>query len=66
MVSPQNDGLVDGARLPLDVERSPFPEPHHLARRLSHTPCPECGSMTVRSRDRRDMCLICGYLQSHT
>ena len=60
MVSPQNDRLVDGARLSLDVERSALPEPHQLARRLSHTPCPECGSMTVRSGDRRDMCLICG------
>ena len=66
MVSPQNDRLVDGARPSLDAKRSPFPEPHQPARRLSHTTCPECGSMTVRSRDRRDMCLICGYLQSHT
>jgi hypothetical protein len=66
MVSPQKDSLLDGTRPSLDAKRSPFPEPQQGARRASHTPCPHCGSITVRSRDRRDMCLICGYLQSHT
>jgi hypothetical protein len=54
--------LMDGSRSSLDPQRSLLPEP----RRSLHNPCPHCGSMTVRSRDRRDMCLICGYLQSHS
>jgi hypothetical protein len=66
VVSPQNDNWVDGVQPSQNVKLSPFPEPQQVVRRSSPTPCPHCGSMTVRSRDRRDMCLICGYLQSHT
>ena len=49
-----------------DARQSLFPEPQRVARRSSPTPCLHCGSITVRSRDGRDMCLICGYLQSNT
>jgi ribosomal protein S27AE len=65
MVSPPKDNLMDGSRPALDAQLSLFPEPRQVARRSSHRPCPNCGSITVRSRDGRDMCLICGYLQSH-
>ncbi len=41
-----------------------FPETQPASRRCSHTPCPSCGTRMVRSRDLRDMCLICGYMQS--
>jgi hypothetical protein len=66
MVSPRKDILVDGIRPPPDAKRSLLLEPQPVVRRSLHTPCPRCGSRTVRSRDGRDMCLICGYLQSHT
>ncbi len=42
------------------VQWAPFPEPQPIARRLPQRPCPECGSITVRSRDGRDLCVICG------
>jgi hypothetical protein len=60
MVSPPKNNLINGSRPSLDAQRSLSPEPWQVARRLSHKPCPHCGSMTVRSRDGRDMCLICG------
>ena len=66
MVSPPNDIVLDGIRPSLDVKQSQFLEPQPVVRRLLHTSCPHCGSITVRSRDGRNMCLICGYLQSHT
>jgi ribosomal protein S27AE len=65
MVSESKDNLMDGTLPLLEAQRSPFPEPQQVVRRSSHSPCPDCGSITVRSRDRRDMCVICGYLQSH-
>jgi hypothetical protein len=64
MVSAPKDIPIDGSRPPLDAQRSLFPDPRQVARR-SHRPCPNRGSITVRSRDGRDMCLIRGYLQSH-
>jgi hypothetical protein len=64
MVSLQKDMPIDGT-VPRDTKPSPIPEPYHVARRSSYKPCPTCGSITVRSRDGRDMCVICGYLQTH-
>jgi hypothetical protein len=66
MVSPLEGNLADGTPPSLEAKPSPFPEPQQVAGRSSHTPCPHCASRMVRARDRRDMCLICGYLQSHT
>jgi hypothetical protein len=54
MVTPPKDSLTGD-------KRSPFPETQPIVRRSSQRPCPECGSMTVRSRDGRDLCVICGY-----
>jgi hypothetical protein len=50
-------------------ERSPALEanaftPQSTTRRCLHQPCPGCGSRMVRSRDLRDMCVVCGYLQT--
>jgi hypothetical protein len=59
MVTPSKDNLTGD-------ERPTFPETQPLARRSSERPCPECASMTVRSRDGRDLCVICGYLQTHS
>ena len=39
--------------------------PQSTARRSSHPPCPDCGSRMIRSRDLREMCVVCGYLQTH-
>jgi hypothetical protein len=58
MVTPPKDNLIWG-------KRSPFPETQPIGRRPPQRPCPECGSITVRSRDGRDLCVICGYLQTH-
>jgi hypothetical protein len=58
MVTPPKDNLACGTR-------PSFPETQSIARRSLQRPCPECGSMTVRSRDGRDLCVICGYLQTH-
>jgi hypothetical protein len=58
MVTPPKEALACG-------KWAPFPEPQPIARRLPQRPCPECGSITVRSRDGRDLCVICGYLQTH-
>lgn len=55
---------VDGT-VSLEAKRPPAVDPHQAARRLAIRPCPSCGSRTVRSRDGRDLCLICGYLQAH-
>jgi predicted RNA-binding Zn-ribbon protein involved in translation (DUF1610 family) len=69
MVSPagslRKEMPVDATVSSLDTKLSPTAEPRQIARRSSHKPCPDCGSMTVRSRDGRDMCVICGYLQTH-
>ena len=65
MVSPQKDIPKDGTVSSLDAQRVSLPEPHRVARRSLHKPCPICGSITVSARDGRDMCLICGYLQAH-
>ena len=64
MVTPPKDILMYGLWPSLDGNRSPLPDQQQVARRSSSRQCPDCGSITVRSRDRRDMCLICGYLQS--
>jgi hypothetical protein len=61
----QKDMPVDATVSSLDAELSPISEPRQVARRSSYKPCPTCGSMTVRSRDGRDMCVVCGYLQAH-
>jgi hypothetical protein len=66
MVSRQNDTPVAGTVSSLDPKLSAIPEPCPAVRRSSPNPCPTCGSRTVRSRDGRDMCLICGYLQMDT
>jgi hypothetical protein len=39
--------------------------PQSTARRSPHRPCPDCGSRLIRSRDLREMCVVCGYLQTH-
>jgi ribosomal protein S27AE len=64
MVTPPNDTLMSGMWPSLDANRSPFSDQPQVARRSSSRQCPDCGSITVRSRDKREMCLICGYLQS--
>lgn len=38
--------------------------PSSIAGRRLHPPCPDCGSRMIRSRDLRDMCVVCGYLQT--
>ncbi len=58
------DILVDGT-VSLEAKLPPAVDPRQTARRLAIRPCPICGSRTVRSRDGRDLCLICGYLQTH-
>jgi hypothetical protein len=45
-----------------DSRLSPLTEPQQITRRSSWTPCPVCGSTTVRARDGRDLCVVCGYL----
>ena len=65
MVTPPKDNLMRGLRPSLDANQSPLPGQQHVAQRSASRQCPDCGIVTVRSRDRRDMCLICGYLQSH-
>jgi hypothetical protein len=65
MVMPPKDILMFGLWSSMDANRSPFPDQREVAGRSSSRQCPDCGIVTVRSRDRRDMCLICGYLQSH-
>jgi hypothetical protein len=64
MVSLQDGRPVAGTVSSLDPKLSAIPEPCPVVRRSCHNPCPACGSRTVRSRDGRDMCLICGYLQA--
>jgi hypothetical protein len=58
MVSIANDNLTDALRT------SPFSGSRLAVRPWLHPPCPGCGSGTVRSRDGRELCLICGYLQA--
>ena len=41
-----------------------FPKREAAMRGCLSRPCPNCGSRMVRSRDLRDLCLVCGYLQS--
>jgi ribosomal protein S27AE len=65
MVTPPKDNLMCGVWPSLDANRPPLLDQQQVARRSSSRQCPDCGIVTVRSRDRRDMCLICGYLQSH-
>jgi hypothetical protein len=65
MVRPPKDNMMDGTFPSLSAKRSPFSQPQQVTGRSSDSPCPICGSITVRSRGGRDMCLICGYLQSH-
>jgi hypothetical protein len=60
MVTPPRDSVMCGMWPSLDLNRSPFPDQEQVARRSSSRQCPDCGSITVRSRDKRDMCLICG------
>jgi hypothetical protein len=64
--SVREDILVDGTvSLEAKAKLPPAVDPRQTARRLAIRPCPICGSRTVRSRDGRDLCLICGYLQAH-
>jgi hypothetical protein len=65
MVTPPEDNLLYGFWPSLDAKQSQLPDQRQVAGRSSSRRCPDCGIGTVRSRDRRDMCLICGYLQSH-
>ncbi len=65
MVSLQKDTPKDGSVLSLNANRFPLPAPHQAAPRSSPKLCPACGSITVRARDGRDMCVVCGYLQTH-
>jgi hypothetical protein len=53
MITPPKDNLMWD-------KRPPFSETQPIARRSPQRPCPECGSLTVRSRDGRDLCVICG------
>ena len=61
----QKDMSVEATVSSLNAKLSPASEPRQVLRRSSCKPCPTCGSMTVRSRDGRDLCVICGYLQAH-
>jgi hypothetical protein len=46
------------------LDGASFGPPQSTARRCLHQPCPGCGSRMVRSRDLRDLCVVCGYLQA--
>ncbi len=59
MVTPPKDNLTWD-------KRPAFTEIQAISRRSSERPCPECAAMTVRSRDGRDLCVVCGYLQTHS
>jgi hypothetical protein len=61
MVGPADDTRGEHSA---GLEAKPFPAPQSTARRCLHQPCPGCGSRMVRARDLRDMCVVCGYLQS--
>ena len=65
MVSALEDNMKDFPLPAVEVKRILFPQAELIGRRSLNSPCPGCGSRTVRSRDGRDMCLICGYLQTH-
>jgi hypothetical protein len=60
MVTPPKDSVMFGAWPSLEANRPPLRDQQQVARRSSSRQCPDCGIVTVRSRDRRDMCLICG------
>jgi ribosomal protein S27AE len=62
MVMPPTDSVMFGAWPSL--EGPSLGDQRQVARRPGSRQCPDCGIVTVRSRDRREMCLICGYLQS--
>jgi hypothetical protein len=64
MVTPGKDSVMFGAWPSWEENGPPLLDERQVARRPGSRQCPDCGLVTVRSRDKRDMCLICGYLQS--
>jgi ribosomal protein S27AE len=62
MVSATEDNHHDAPPPVLEADR--FTETRQGTRNHLHPPCPACGSRMVRSRDLRDLCLVCGYLQA--
>jgi ribosomal protein S27AE len=63
MVTPPTDSVMFDAWPALEGNGLPLGDQRQVARRPGSRQCPDCGIVTVRSRDRREMCLICGYLQ---